>query len=378
MRTDDSLSRKSFRFSEEWKRPGESAPLAPEIDSRLAGGEMRDGRYFVHSLSGNERNHLFMNDAGKAFSDVSGISGLDNIADGRGFALFDYNRDGLQDIALVNANVPLFNLYRNAMRGTGNVVAVRFEGGNHAARAATGMACRDGYGALVTAEIEGGPVLKREHRCGEGFAAQNSATLLIGIGAAEVVSRLTVRWPSGQTYAAENVAAGTLVHARENAEAPFALGSYLQSLPVRQPAKQELPVFTLAAGDSAAAPSSGLRLYTTTATWCEACIRHLPELNAMAPLLRQDGMEIIAIPVDPEDDTGKLQQYISKWKPAYRMLAGLDAQQRAGVTQFLTAQTGAADPPLPSSIVTDAAGRVLLVASGIPDVSQLRRLSNGR
>ena len=133
MRTDKSVSRKSFRFSDEWKRSEEGAELTPEIDSRLAGGEMRDGRYVAHSLSGHERNKLFMNHAGTSFSDRSGISGLDNIADGRGFALLDYNFDGRQDIALVNANAPLFNLYRNAIKDPGNVVAVRFEGSTQTA-----------------------------------------------------------------------------------------------------------------------------------------------------------------------------------------------------------------------------------------------------
>ena len=169
MRTDESVSRDSFRFSDEWKRSEGGAELTPEIDSRLAGGEMRNGRYVAHSLSGNERNKLFMNSAGKSFSDMSGISGLDNIGDGRGFALFDYNRDGRQDIALVNANAPLFNLYRNAMKNHGNVIAVRFEGSNNAASPSKAQTNRDGFGATVIAQVTNGPTVKREHRCGEGF-----------------------------------------------------------------------------------------------------------------------------------------------------------------------------------------------------------------
>ena len=185
MRTDENVSRKSFRFSQEWKRSEEGAALAPEIDTRLAGGEMRNGRYLVHSLSGHERNKLFLNQSGTAFSDMSGISGLDNEADGRGFALLDYNRDGRQDIALVNANAPLFNLYRNAIADHGNVIAVRFVGSNQIAVAAQSKTNRDGYGGWVILELPDGTTIKREHRCGEGFAAQNSATMLIGIGNAD-------------------------------------------------------------------------------------------------------------------------------------------------------------------------------------------------
>jgi hypothetical protein len=65
--------------------------------------------------TGNERNHYFANRGGRAFADISGISGLDNPADSRGFAVLDYDRDGWQDVALVNANQPMFNLYHNEM-----------------------------------------------------------------------------------------------------------------------------------------------------------------------------------------------------------------------------------------------------------------------
>ena len=374
MRTDKSVARKSFRFSPEWQRSESGTELTPEIDRRLAGGEMRNGRYVVHSLSGHERNKLFMNRAGKSFSDVSGISGLDNIADGRGFALFDYNRDGKQDIALVNANAPLFNLYRNAIGDRGNVVAVRFVGGNKASKADESRTNRDGYGALVIAEVANGPTLKREHRCGEGFAAQNSKTMLLGIGSAKTVSRLTVRWPSGQIHTVENVPAGALITAYENADRPFETSTYLKSLPVPDRPANEGPTFAVAATDRGGKPGTKLRLYTTTATWCEACLRHLPEVNAMTQLLAEDGIEIIALPIDPDDDKAKLEAYLAKWKPTYRMLVDLPVAKRAEVTAFLATQTGTDEPPLPSSVVTDAKGEVLLMTTGVPSVSELRKI----
>ncbi len=65
------------------------------------------------SLSGGERNHLFLSDRGRHFDDVSGVSGLDTPGDSRSFAVFDYDRDGWQDVALVNTNAPFLNLSRN-------------------------------------------------------------------------------------------------------------------------------------------------------------------------------------------------------------------------------------------------------------------------
>ena len=161
MRTDESLARSSFRHSEEWKRSEAGAALAPMIDRRLQGGVVEDGRYLVHSLSGSERNHHFVNDGEEGFEDRSLTSGADSPADGRGFVLLDYDRDGRTDLAVVNANTPLFNLYRNNIPKAGNSIAVRLVGGaGPEGGGAEGFAVRDGYGAHVTARLpDGTPIV---------------------------------------------------------------------------------------------------------------------------------------------------------------------------------------------------------------------------
>jgi hypothetical protein len=55
-------------------------------------------------------------------------------------------------------------------------------------------------------------------------------------------------------------------------------------------------------------------------------------------------------------------------------MSDLPVTERAKVGAFLVKQTGTEGPPLPSSVVTDAEDKVLLVAAGIPTVSDLRRL----
>ena len=198
MRTDPSL-----RFSSGYEPGGLNLP----------GRHFQDGV----SQSGSERNHLFLASHG-AFVDVAGVSGADSVADGRAVALLDFDRDGWRDIALVNANAPLFELYRNEMgavvgEDNGRFIALRFIGGNRQATPSS-MSNRDGYGAVVEAKV-GTVSLVREHRAGEGLAAQNSAAMLIGIGVAPSVSELRVRWPSGRETRLENIPAGTLVTADE-------------------------------------------------------------------------------------------------------------------------------------------------------------------
>jgi hypothetical protein len=218
LRTDENLSRASFRFSPEWKRTGPPDNLGPQIDARLSGVERQGDKVLVHSLNGNERNHYFANRSGRTFVDISGISGLDNPADSRGFAVFDYDRDGWQDVALVNANQPLFNLYHNEMPAagvSGGMIAIRFVGGNRTPGPSSEFTCRDGYGARVKVDLSDTKLI-REHRCGDGWSTQNSATMIVGIGSHTNITSITVQWPSGKTATARGIPEGTLLTVYEN------------------------------------------------------------------------------------------------------------------------------------------------------------------
>jgi hypothetical protein len=121
------------------------------------------------SLSGFERNHLFLSSGGVKFADISGISGLDDPADGRSFGILDYDHDGWPDIALVNANAPMLELYRNrigshpatlANPAGGRMIALRFVGGNRAAKPTRTASARDGIGARVTVDLGDAKLLR--------------------------------------------------------------------------------------------------------------------------------------------------------------------------------------------------------------------------
>ena len=187
-----------------------------------------------HSYSGRERNKLFLNQQGERFIDLSGVSGADEVADSRGWVKWDFDRDGWQDIALVNANKPLLGVYRNQLGNakrdnTANFVAVRFIGANHQAAPSHQATNRDGFGASVLVETDSIKV-KREHRCGEGYAVQNSSTMLVGIGKA-ATAKLSVTWPSGIMHGPIVVRAGQLVACFEDSsqspnESHFKLQNY--------------------------------------------------------------------------------------------------------------------------------------------------------
>ena len=342
----------------------------------------------MNSFSGHERNCLFMNQDGTNFSDRSLLSGVDNVADGRTFVYWDYNHDGWQDIALVNANSPLLNLYRNSLGQqvsadgrAGHIVALRYVGANRAATAMPGVACRDGYGARVELDL-GHMKLKREHRCGEGFCAQNSATMIVGIGASQSARSVTVRWPSGKSQTQENVPHGTLLTAFENATesadgSGFDATTYLA--PQRSVARRlasggsDRKLTLLSDSPSTAEPvtPAPLRLYTTMATWCLACRQHLPQFVNLRSAFEEDQLEIYGVPVDEQDTPSKLENYKAAFHPAYDLVVDLTPEQRDQVQACLSADCGSS--PLPSTLVTDAEGHVLKSLPGVPTVSEVRK-----
>ena len=379
VRTDENLSRPSFRFSPEWKRTSAPDSHGPMIDARLAGVERQGDKVFVHSLNGNERNRYFANHAGRSFSDISALSGLDNPADSRGFAILDYDRDGWQDIALVNANQPLFNLYHNEMGTTGlsgGVIAIRFVGGNRQASPSKGFGCRDGYGARIVVDL-GNEKITREHRCGDGWSTQNSPTMMVGIGSHTNVVSLTVKWPSGRTTTTQGVPEGTLLTVYENPEDgptndPVERTTYRVKASERRMAPINREVFPIAAVDSSAKPGARLRVYTTFSTSNQPYKENLPRLRHVRAELGPEGVDIIAVPIDDTDDNQKLAAYNREYRPSTRLIR-IAVSQRAGAAAAFTKVFGA-EPPLPSSVITDSSGHVLATQPGVPGISALRKM----
>ena len=379
VRTDENLSRPSFRFSPEWKRTPAPDSDGPMIDARLAGVERQGDKVLVHSLNGNERNRYFANHAGHSFADISALSGLDNLADSRGFSILDYDRDGWQDIALVNANQPLFNLYHNEMGATGlsgGIIAIRFVGGNRQAASSSEFACRDGYGARVVVDL-GNEKITREHRCGDGWSTQNSSTMMVGIGSHTNVASLTVHWPSGRTTTTQGVPEGTLLTVYENPEdgptdGPVERTTYRVKASERELAPVNREVFPIAAVDSSAKPGARLRVYTTFSTSNQAYKENLPRLQNVRAILGPEGVDFIAVPIDNTDNDQKLGDYNREYRPSTRLIQ-IAVSQRAGAAADFTKVFGA-EPPLPSSVITDSSGHVLATQPGVPGISALRKI----
>jgi len=330
------------------------------------------------SFSGNERDRLFLNVGAGTFDDVSGVSGLDHPGDGRSMALLDIERDGRIDAVTVSANAPWVQLFRNQIDTAGRgFLALRFVGASTQARPQARKSNRDGYGVLVEVDVGDGNKLVREHRAGEGFAAQNSPTMLIGIGARAKVARLSLRWPSGQEQSFENVAAGTLLTAFEDASmspqgTALATAPYAPSpagAPVvgaRRDAQQPLPP-RIARPQGAAR----LRVLAAFATWCKACAKHAPSFAVLRETLG-DSVELVGLPMDAAEDSARIEGWLRETGAVYAPVLDMSEQERTTVRDH--ALRTLRREALPYTLVTAGAGNVVWSGFGVPTVSDLRPL----
>jgi enediyne biosynthesis protein E4 len=192
------------------------------------------------SWNGREHKVLLRNEGIDAaglprFSDIGMAVGADDVKDGRGLAVADFDNDGALDLVINNnpgdngcATVPP-TLLRNNVGARRNWLAVELEG----------VRCnRDAVGAVVLAEISpthcrAQPHLAQQLRhvtAGSGYASQHGARLYFGLGDVARVDRLTVRWPGGGEEVFTDVRAKQLVRVTEGK------GVQYRGLPVKRAA----------------------------------------------------------------------------------------------------------------------------------------------
>ena len=206
MRFDESQSRQ-FSEAPEWKQ-AESRFVLYEL-AQQANGQRR---YQINSFSGGERNRLFIQDEDN-FADVSCVSNVDFRQDGRGFSLFDFDRDGWIDMAVCSPQSPALRLVKNTWSddkrlANNQSVFIRLVGGHDGAAASNEWSSRDAVGAEVVATI-GDSVRAFRYAAGEGLSSQNSSWIHIGLGSKAQVDALEVRWPSGKVTKLGPLAAGS-------------------------------------------------------------------------------------------------------------------------------------------------------------------------
>lgn len=152
---------------------------------------------YGENLSAFEKNRLFINVAGRRFVDASFASGADIDSDSRSVVVGDFDGDGRPDLLVANVGGGPLRLFLNQFPTSAHRVRVELVGTE---------SNRTGIGTRVTAHC-GDRQIVRDLFPTNAFMGQSPPELILGVGEASSIDRLTLRWPTGKIQEFENVPA---------------------------------------------------------------------------------------------------------------------------------------------------------------------------
>ena len=264
------------------------------------------------SLSGRERNCCFLNTRAPRFANISAVSGLDFLDDGRAVGHVDWDQDGDLDLWLISRSGPMVRFMRNDTNTDHDFLALRLEGRS---------SNRDAVGArvqVVLKQPQGAAPLVKTLYAGSGFIGQSSKWLHFGLGAGAEIDRVVVRWPGGDSEEFSQARVGgryRLVQGSGQVESWPAVGRDLKlaASPVEalEPtgqaqiwlaARAPLPIIgykdQTGQEQTLEASTGGPLLLNLWASWCKPCLEELQEFSQQEQALRSAGLSLLALSVD--------------------------------------------------------------------------------
>ena len=153
------------------------------------------------------RPALALNLGGGHFLDISGVSGVDSISDGRGSVFADFDNDGDLDVFLTTAQGEAHYLFRNNVGSANGFVRVELQGSQ----------ARDAFGTVVRVKTSAGVQTKIKSG-GAGFLSHHDGRVLFGLGGDAAAEWIEVVWPDRSVQRFEGVPSGTAIRVVEGAE----------------------------------------------------------------------------------------------------------------------------------------------------------------
>ena len=177
------------------------ADLDGNLDIAAANGHVYRNAQAIYGYPQGQEAQLFLGDGQCRFRDVSDTAGsyFREKLIGRGLAVADYNNDGLPDLAFSHNSGPL-KLLRNATPTANRWVRLDLVGNGTTSN-------RNAVGARVEVEA-GGRTLVRFVHGGGTYLSASDRRIVVGLGTADAVPRVTVVWPDGQREVFRDLAVG--------------------------------------------------------------------------------------------------------------------------------------------------------------------------
>lgn len=319
------------------------------------------------SFSGYERDHLYLNREGKNFTDISGVSGIDSISDGRAALLADFDNDGDLDVFVTTIQNEGHLLFRNNVGQDNHFIRIGLEG------RASG---KDAFGTVVRVKAPQG-ILTSVKSGGSGFLAQHDPRLLFGLGKAQRAEWVEIAWPSGKVQRLGPIEAGTSLKVVEGQDEPLVVPEQLTRLvdpfspdqalwhKLKIAQGGQLPQLNLSSlqGKDARLKPGVPYFLNLWATWCLPCREEMPELEHLYPDFKEKGIELVGLSIDLDVETAYVGKYAADLGVSYPLyMADEESVSRIfGQEVFV-----------PFSILVDGEGRVTDVFEGWSARSQRR------
>ena len=320
------------------------------------------------SFSGYERDFLALNLDGERYLNISGISGVDSISDGRGSVFADFDNDGDLDIFLTAVQGEAHFLFRNNVGQDSGFLRVELQGTRSG---------RDAFGSVVRVKTSAGTLTKVKS-AGSGFVSQSDPRLLFGLGTDPHAEWVEVTWPDGAVQRINRVAAGQslrIVQGRDRPEIlaerrfrlvdPLSPGdAMLAKLGFRK--GQQFPDMKLRGLDGRVARLRELArpgrrtLVNFWATYCIPCQNEMPALESLAPRLRESGIDLVGVSID----IGTID-LVPKFLEDHRITYSAYTTDEESVTRVFSR----GEVVIPISFLLDEEGRLLEVLWGWTDDS---------
>ena len=339
-----------------------------------------------HSWSGSERNRFFLNGQNGNFHEMSHLAGLDQIEDGRGLAIVDWDQDGRLDLWYRNRNAPRLRLMLNR-RESPPSLAIKLEGTK---------SNRDGIGAIVELlpALDGQRAVQSV-KAGDLFLSQSSKTLHFGLGQENTYTQAAVTWPGGEREVFHGIdqkggrfllKQGTSQAIRLAARPPVNLKPQELSRPSQTsgeariilPARVLFPEVTFRnqVAQSKTLPRDGKpRLLLLWSASCPHCQTSLKKLSDQAAAIRAANLDVLALSTDalagPDADTAATYTLIDQTKFPFAW-GTIDTPSAARIHHFqetLFDRTPAASVPL--AILLDENQRALAIYRGELPISTI-------
>jgi hypothetical protein len=165
-----------------------------------------------HNLSAFERKRTWMNIGGSNFIDMSYLCGTDNDGDGRSVVAGDFRNNGRLDLLVRQVGGGPLMLYENNFPQRHYLkISLRGRQSN-----------RLGVGARLTAVVNGQPLIREMYPV-NSFRSQMPNLVHFGLGSADRLERLEVRWPSGKQQVFSELAADAHILVDESKEGAAAI-----------------------------------------------------------------------------------------------------------------------------------------------------------